>query len=313
MSGSASAAAIKRKRPVRLSLWNLVLLCVASLGIGMLWGYQIFYASYVNVCQNAMLEQEVAILNNCKAKYEKKGRTECAQEGKADTASLHQALQESEKALFQLQGSIQRRAQSECLRRYGQPPYVVEIWFSTNDKPDEYVLPIELSHVNEMPFTTDTFFQLIEYGLYAETSLGPQQGMGVSGSLRNMIGGNPSDAPTRVRTQLLRNYAELGYGTTATPFVLDESASSSSSSSARRPCGEPNSFGFVSQGPEFTIFTSPPNDHISVQCIGRVLPDGQRALDVLQSLPGPDSARIIEVRIQGVEEERGQEGRVDEL
>lgn len=308
MSSSTSATAIKRK-PLRISMWNLVLLCVASLGIGMLWAYSIFYAGYTKACQEAMLEQEVSILNSCKAKYEGQAKAECASSNhKDDSAAIRKSLQESEQALFQLQGAVQRRAQSECLHRYGQPPYVVEIWFGTEYDQEEHVIPIQLSHVNDMPFTTDSFLQLIEYGLYTETTMGPQSGTG----RRNIVGGNPSDAPTRVRTRLLRSYAELGYGTSATPFILDESTTSSSSSSSRTPCSEPYSFGFATQGPEFTIFVTSPEQTkagMPVQCIGRVLPEGHRAIDLLQTLPGPDSARIIEVRIQGVDnEESGQRG-----
>ena len=178
----------------------------------------------------------------------------------------------------------------------------MEIWFGTEYDQEEHVIPIQLAHVNDMPFTTDTFLQLIEYGLYTETTMGPQPGNG----RRNIVGGNPSDAPTRVRTRLLRSYAELGYGTSATPFVLDESTTSSSRSSSRTPCSEPYSFGFAKQGPEFTIFVNAPdqaNTIAAVQCVGRVLPEGHRALDLLQTLPGPDSARIIEVRIQGMDNE----------
>ncbi|GKY95850.1 hypothetical protein MPSEU_000545600 [Mayamaea pseudoterrestris] len=310
---------IRKQSPLRISKWNLILLCVASLGVGMLWAYQIFYTSYYKACQESLLEQEVSLMSSCKSKYESnnsiegsgKQKQQVAADCSAASASISKALQESEQALFQLQGAVQRRSLSECMHKYGQPPYIVEVWFSVDG--DEHVLPLEISQLESMPFTTETFLELVEYGLYTETFIGPQQQQSGASNDRNIIGGNPSDASTRIRTRLLRSYAELGFGTSATPFILDETTTGNSRSSSRKPCSEQYSFGFASSNAEFTIFANADessNHHAArpVQCIGRVLlPQGQRAMNVLQTLRGPDAARIIEVRIRGLENEDEQQ------
>jgi hypothetical protein len=283
------------RKPLRIAALNLLLLCVACLGIGMLWAYQIFHTSYSRACHDALLQQEMIVRKEC---------NNSQRNNKGDSSSCSADLQASEQALFQLQGAVQRRALSECLHRYGKPPYVVEIHFRLvhDDDNNEHVLSIELDRVYDMPFTTDSFFQLIDYGLYTETSLGP------SSPTNNIVGGSPSDAATRVRTRLLRSYAELGYGTSATPFILDEQQSCHAKGSDCRKY----SFGFASQKPEFTILTTDDAAAGSLQCIGRVLPSGYPALKLLQTPSRKDAATIIEVRIQGMESVSDASGRQDD-
>jgi hypothetical protein len=274
---------------------------VTSLGIGTIWAYHIFYTAYQTAChstvQQAILDTEQA------CRLSSSGRSKSSSSSSDDLVAL-------ERSLFQLQGAMQRRSHAECHHRYGAPPYHVQFHIQLQDA--EHIVEVELNRVDDRPFTTDTFFQLVEYGLYTETTMGPSSSSSSKrhGKKRVILGGNPSDAPTKVRSQLLRSYAELGYGTQ--PFVLVENdgMQRSSSSSSRVDC-EKYSFGFdrKTQGPEFIILLDDPEESLAenVQCIGRVAQQSWEVIERLQAQKSATAAKIVEVRITGMDNARQDE------
>lgn len=187
-------------------------------------------------------------------------------------------LQLSERSLFQLQGALQRHSLANALLLFGSAPHAVELTIALPDKSEETVR-LEFRYLDEMPHTVYTFLMLIEIGLYTGTTLR------VSNDQTMLIGGNPRDSVSRIRSHLNRRYAEHGFG--ATPLLMEETA-------PQAVCTQ-HSVGMVEKGPDFGIHLT--NQYRNMDsCPGRIV-SGLEVVWRLQGMASHERATIIDVRI----------------
>jgi cyclophilin family peptidyl-prolyl cis-trans isomerase len=166
-----------------------------------------------------------------------------------------------------MQGDIRRLNLAQTIARFGQTP-VVQFWIRSPDRSaDSFEVQIQ---IHDMPHTVYTFLTLVDAGLYHSTTIARNS------DKDEIVGGSKSSGKNK--SNLLRKYAEAGYGTH--PLLFTEVSTAD--------CNDDFSFGIVSRGPEFAIGNS------LTSCFGRVTV-GQDVLSTLES--DESSAIIVDTRI----------------
>lgn len=191
-----------------------------------------------------MLQEKVDAVERLK----ESGREECQQN-------------ESNDQVVTMQAGIRRLNLAQTIARFGEAP-VVQFWIRSPDKSaDSFEVQIE---IQEMPHSVYTFLNLVDAGFYHATEI-------VSNSDNDEIVGGKASG--KLKSKLLRKYAEAGYG--IHPLLFTELSTAQYDHSC---------FGILSRGPDFAIGNS------LTSCFGRVIA-GQDVLDTLIS------ATIVDTRI----------------
>lgn len=183
----------------------------------------------------------------------------------------------SKEELVQLQASIRRRSVSHATQLFGEAPFRIQFGIAAHHNHSfTSMFEVEIGALQEMPHTVYTFLSLVDAGLYHGTSI-ERSNDGAS-----VTGGNPKDSIQKHGTsQLLRRYAELGYGTE--PLLFTEVSLA--------PC-EDLAFGISGRGPDFAIRLDGSRLE-PFTCLGRVV-DGRESLS---ALPKGEPISIIDARI----------------
>jgi len=202
---------------------------------------------------------------------EKVDEVERLKESKGDECQRTATTTESshDHRIVAMQADTRRLNLAQTIARFGDNQYFsVQFWIRS---PNRSAASFEVQiRTHEMPHTVYTFLNLVDAGLYHETTI-------VNTNDKIVGGGKPSG---KLKSSLLRKYAQYGYG--ITPLLFTEVSTTD--------CNDDDSFGIVSRGPEFAIGNS------LTSCFGRVI-DGQDALSTLKDEKESSSATIIDARI----------------
>jgi hypothetical protein len=177
----------------------------------------------------------------------------------------------------------------------GEAPYVVLFTVSVEtDKsrglfPSAVTFQVEFASPRDMPHTIWTFFKMVKDGLYKDTVLTVEKDD--NGNII-MAGGDPRNSRNKkTQSNLLRRYAEMGYG--VEPLFFEEVSLSV-------PCHE-YSMGFVNRGPNLFIpLVQSGKDRdgsVSRSCPGKII-NGRETLSEIKSLVGQNHRiTIVDARI----------------
>ena len=135
--------------------------------------------------------------------------------------------------------------------RYGEGPYIIRFDLEFPSEPvASNFLEIKIFSARHLPHTVLTVLNMIDNGLYVDTTIG---------YVRNGVvrGGNPMAVePQSTKSGVLRRFANFGYSAHNTLFFDNES-------SPDTPCRH-SSFGLLERGPGFKIYMTKDNNNDSI-------------------------------------------------
>jgi cyclophilin family peptidyl-prolyl cis-trans isomerase len=220
----------------------------------------------------AMMEEKVDEVERLKSSSAYSGGKVC----NPDQWELENQLE-----MVEMQTAVKRRSLALVKDSFGEAlPYIVLVIVQGPSLPASS-LEIAIERLDELPHSVYTFLNLVQAGLYLETSL--QLRSDSSGA--SVDGGNPaSSVRKQTQSKLNRKYAELGWNS-ARPLAFDERST--------KECPV-FGVGFANHGPDIRIWL--PNEDSSAEksyaCFGRVL-SGQDTLNRI----GSDRVSIVDMRV----------------
>jgi cyclophilin family peptidyl-prolyl cis-trans isomerase len=188
---------------------------------------------------------------------------------------------ENQLEMVEMQTAVKRRSLALVKDSFGEALPLIVLVIVQGPSLLASSLEIAVDRLDELPHSAYTFLNLVQAGLYLETSLQLRSDSGRA----SVNGGNPaSSIRKQTQSKLRRKYAELGWNS-ARPLAFSE-----------RSTKECPAFGvgFANHGPDIRIWL--PDEDSSAEksyaCFGRVI-SGQ---DTIKRI-GNDRVSIVDMRI----------------
>ncbi|CAB9498037.1 expressed unknown protein [Seminavis robusta] len=158
--------------------------------------------------------------------------------------SCDDKIKNAEGQLAELRNLVQQQNYANIVAMFGEGPYIVRFNLEFPYEPVEpNYFEIKIFNARDMPHTVLTFLNLIDNGLYVDTTIDFQKDKIIKGGSLASV---EPQAGKNLRSTVLRRFANFGYSAHNTLFFENES-------SPNAPCRH-SSFGLHERGPGFIIY-----------------------------------------------------------